>query len=62
MASTAVGIGSGPAHDYNELLAMLSSKKLDSVYSEFMQLTNAPPDLKCLLIVAGNPLSRSLRE
>jgi len=54
MASTAVGIGSGPAHDYNELLAMLSSKKLDSVYSEFMQLTNAPPDLKCLLIVAGN--------
>ena len=54
MASTAVGIGSGPAHDYNELLAMLKSKKLDSVYSEFMELTNAPADLKCLLIVAAN--------
>src|ERR1019366_8961640 len=54
MATSAVRLSAGPAQDYNDLLALLRSKNLDSVYSEFMKLTNAPPDLKCLLIVAAN--------
>ena len=52
MASTTVGPTSGK--QLSDLLKLLEPKKLDSVYIEFMELTNAPPDLKCLLIVAAN--------
>lgn len=54
MATSAVGAGAGPAQNVDKLLAQLEHKKLDSVYCEFMKLTNAPPDLKCLLKVAAN--------
>jgi hypothetical protein len=54
MATSGVGASPCPAQDYNDLLALLKSKNLDTVYLEFMELTNAPPDLKCLLIVAEN--------
>ncbi len=51
-AKTSGGQSSSQILDYNALLALLKPKKLDSVYREFMELTNAPQDLKCLLIVA----------
>ncbi len=54
MATSAVQAGAGSAQHFSDLLALLQSIKLDSVYREFMDLTNAPPDLKCLLIVAAN--------
>lgn len=54
MANTAVGQGAQPRLDYNDLLKLLKSKRLDSVYRDFMELANAPEDLKCLLIVADN--------
>ena len=54
MATSSVGAGAGPAQNVDKLLAQLEHKKLDSVYCEFMKLTNAPPDLKCLLKVAAN--------
>jgi hypothetical protein len=40
--------------DYRDLLPILQSKRLDSVFLEFKDLTNAPDDLRCLLLVAFN--------
>jgi hypothetical protein len=54
MASTNIEPGPYPNRDYRDLLRLLEEKNLNSVYREFMQLTNAPPDLKCLLLVAAN--------
>jgi hypothetical protein len=54
MATSAVGQSAATAQNYNNLLALLQPKGLDSAFREFMELTNAPTDLKCLLIVASN--------
>lgn len=54
MAKAKVVQSSGPTRDYNDLLALLKPKNLDTVFLAFKKLTNAPDDLKCLLIVAAN--------
>lgn len=54
MATAADGKGAAPFRNYEQLLEILQPVNLDTAYRQFMDLTSAPEDLKCLLTVASN--------